>query len=190
MEKTIKVRSDGVVLLHLPKKVKYKNPRELGWIVGRAFHCKRNLQREGKGAHVFTAFGDDSFGFNLELMRHGDFDRVIVHIIPTGEAWETTRRHLVEKTKGRIVTLGLVETQCCFPISEFGLDKARETEKQLDAEEAERKRRQREKPDLFKTVSAQPCPDLPPIPGNPSATKQTQTAKARIVGRIGHARMD
>jgi len=185
MERPIEVRPGGVVLLHLPKRVRYKNPRELGWIVERTFHCKRNLQRDGRGAHVFKAFGDDSFGFNYGLMRHGNFDRVVVHIVPGGDILETTRRHVLEKTRGRIVKLGLVELQCCFPISEFGLDKARETEKRLRAEEAERKRKQAEKVDLFKTVTVKPYLDVPPVPGT-SMTTRTQTAMARIAKRNGH----
>ncbi len=122
----IQVTRSGEIRLTLPN----RKPRNIGWFddSGDAFHCQRN---PAKHLH----YKSESYGFNYELLRDGIFVWVVVHL-PFNELLVTSRNHILEKGSFLHFASQGFERQIFLPLTEFGIDKARETEKQLKEREA------------------------------------------------------
>jgi len=127
----VTVSDDGTVHLYLPGK-EYKSRRVIGKIVGDVFHCERQEK------DVFRAL--NAIGFNYELIRYFEFDKVIVHMSGT-ESLVTTRRHILRVGEVRYFKRNDLEPQIFLPLDDFGLAKAQEAEeldrRKRDQEEAE-----------------------------------------------------
>ncbi len=128
METTqLRVSDSGEIRLTLPN----QKPRNIGWFNdnGDTFHCQRN---PAKHLH----YKSESYGFNYELLRDGIFVWVIVHL-PFNELLVTSRNHILSKGSFLHFANKGFERQIFLPLTEFGIDKARETEKQLKERQAE-----------------------------------------------------
>jgi hypothetical protein len=127
----VTVSGDGTVWLHLLRK-RYKPDRKIGKILGDVFHCERQEK------DVFRAL--NAIGFNYELIRYFEFDKVIVHMSGT-ESLVTTRRHILRVGEVRYFKRNNLEPQIFLPLSEFGLAKAHAAEelkrRMRDQEQAE-----------------------------------------------------
>jgi hypothetical protein len=122
METTnIRVTQSGEIRLALPN----QKPRNIGWFSenGDTFHCQRN---PAKHLH----YKSESYGFNFELLKDGSFVWVYIHL-PFGGLLITSRNHILKN--GSFLHFNKVgfEKQIFLSLSEFGIDRARETEKQL-----------------------------------------------------------
>jgi hypothetical protein len=121
-----KTKQAGTVLLSLPNEAR---TREIGWFEdhGTSFHCKRIPE---KHLHRKT----QSYGFNYHFFTDSSFRLVVVHF-PSGHNLTTTRLHVLRH--GRLLHFKEqgFEKQIFLPVSEFGIEKALETE----AEENEMK---------------------------------------------------
>jgi hypothetical protein len=98
---------------------------EIGWFTDRrnTFHCQR------RSNHIF---GDPpSLGFNYQLLNEYDFARVVVHL-QEGKDLLTTPLQIREKGELRKGWKKGFELQYILPVSQFGMEKARETEKKVD----------------------------------------------------------
>lgn len=117
----IRVTQSGEIRLALPN----QKPRNIGWFNenGDTFHCQRN---PAKHLHLSS----HSYGFNYELLRDGNFSRVIVHL-PFGEQLETTRKHILEKGFFLYFKQQGFEKQRFLSLSDFGKEKAEQTTKEL-----------------------------------------------------------
>jgi len=126
----IAVTSTGRVFLTLPGK-DYKPRREIGSLSedGQTFHCERNPER-----HLFHQF--NAYGFNHELMRDGRFVWVVVHL-PFSSQLVTSRNHILAKGMFLNFQKNKLERQIFLPVSEFGIEKARQSEKQLTLERSQ-----------------------------------------------------
>lgn len=120
------VTPSGEIRLQLPN----QKPRNIGWFSdsGDTFHCQRN---PAKHLH----YKSQSYGFNFELLRDGNFFWVIIHL-PFNELLVTSRVHILEKGSFLHFADKGFERQIFLPLTEFGIDKARETEKRLKEREA------------------------------------------------------
>ena len=120
------VTPSGEIRLQLPN----QKPRNIGWFSdsGDTFHCQRN---PAKHLH----YKSQSYGFNFELLRDGNFFWVIIHL-PFNELLVTSRIHILEKGSFLHFADKGFERQIFLPLTEFGIDKARETEKRLKEREA------------------------------------------------------
>lgn len=116
----ITVSPSGKVFLTLPGK-DYKSKRCIGEIRDNGFHTLRNQNA------LFRGF-NGSFGFNYELLRDYAFKYVIVSL-SNGQTLETTRLHILKNGKFLHYQQNQLERQIFLPLSEFGLDKANESEK-------------------------------------------------------------
>ena len=128
METTqLRVTDSGEIRLTLPN----QKPRNIGWFSdsGDTFHCQRN---PAKHLH----YKSESYGFNYELLRDGNFVWVYVHL-RFNELLVTSRNHILEKGSFLHFANKGFERQIFLPLTEFGIDKARETEKQLKERQAE-----------------------------------------------------
>ena len=126
METThLRVTDSGEIRLTLPN----QKPRNIGWLndSGDTFHCQRNPTK-----HLH--YKSHSYGFNFELLRDGNFVWVIIHL-PFNEVLVTSRNHILEKGSFLHFKNEGFERQIFLPLIEFGIDKARETEKQLKERE-------------------------------------------------------
>jgi len=123
--KNLGVTSSGEIRLTLPN----QKPRNIGWFSdsGDAFHCQRNPAK-----HLHYKSG--SYGFNHELLRDGKFVWVFVHL-PFNELLVTSRNHILEKGSFLHFKSCGFERQIFLSLAEFGIDKARETEKRLKERE-------------------------------------------------------
>ena len=122
METTqLRVTDFGEIRLTLPN----QKPRNIGWLndSGDSFHSQRN---PAKHLH----YKSDSYGFNYELLRDGNFVWVIIHL-PFNKLLVTSRNHILEKGSFLHFANKGFEKQIFLPLTEFGIDKARETEKRL-----------------------------------------------------------
>ncbi len=127
METTqLRVTNSGEIRLSLPN----QKPRNIGWFnnSGDTLHLQRN---PAKHLH----YKSESYGFNHELLRDGNFTWVFVHL-PFNGLLVTTRNHILEKGSFLHFKHKGFEKQIFLPLTEFGIDKARETEKQLKEQEA------------------------------------------------------
>jgi len=124
----VTVSDDGTVHLYLPGK-EYKSRRVIGKIVADVFHCERQEK------DVFRAL--NGIGFNYELIRHFEFEKVVVRLSGT-KTLVTTRRHILRVGEIRYFKRNDLERQIFLPLSEFGLEKAQA------AEELERRKRGQE----------------------------------------------
>ena len=123
----IRVAQSGEIRLTLPN----QKPRNIGWFSdsGDTFHCQRN---PAKHLH----YKSESYGFNYELLRDGMFVWVFVHL-PFNELLITSRNHILEKGSFLHFKNEGFERQIFLPLTEFGIDRARETEKGLRERVAE-----------------------------------------------------
>lgn len=119
---TIRITSTGRVMLQLNPR---DNAREIGWFADgrKTFHCERIPQKHFFGNPI-------SLGFNYQLFYEFFIELVVVHL-PDGKELRTTPLHIREKGKIREWKKKGFEKQYIFPLSEFGMDKARETEKRF-----------------------------------------------------------
>ncbi len=127
METTnIRVSQSGEIFLVLPN----QKPRRIGWLNenGDTFHTQRNPVK-----HFHRS--SKSYGFNYELLRDGNFSRVIVHL-PFGEQLETTRTQIMEKGFFLYFKEQGFEKQRFLSLSEFGKEQAEQTEKRLKQQQA------------------------------------------------------
>ena len=117
----LQVTSSGEIRLTLPN----QKPRNIGWFSdsGDTFHCQRN---PAKHLH----YKSESYGFNYELLRDGMFVWVFVHL-PFNELLVTSRSHILQRGSFLHFKNEGFERQIFLPLTEFGIDKARETEKGL-----------------------------------------------------------
>lgn len=122
----IRVTQSGDIRLYLPN----QKPRTIGWLSddGKTFHTQRN---PAKHCH----HDSNSYGFNYELLRDGNFSRVVVHL-PFGEQLETTRQHILEKGFFLYFKEQGFEKQRFLSLSEFGKEKAEQTENHLKKQQA------------------------------------------------------
>jgi len=117
----IRITQKGEVHLVLPN----QKPRNIGWFSdnGNTFHTQRNPAK-----HLHR--NSNSYGFNYELLRDGNFSRVIVHL-PFGGLLETTRIHILKKGGFLHFKVRGYERQRFLALSDFGREKAIQTENLL-----------------------------------------------------------
>ena len=121
----LQVTYSGEIRLTLPN----QKPRNIGWFSdsGDTFHCQRN---PAKHLH----YKSESYGFNYELLRDGMFVWVFVHL-PFNELLVTSRNYILQRGSFLHFKNEGFERQIFLPLTEFGIDKARETEKVLKERE-------------------------------------------------------
>ncbi|MDD8018603.1 MAG: hypothetical protein PHP42_09540 [Bacteroidota bacterium] len=122
----IRVTQSGEIFLYLPN----QKPKKIGWFNenGDTFHTQRNPAK-----HFHR--NSNSYGFNYELLRDGNFSRVVVHL-PFGEHLETSREHILENGFFLYFKEQGFEKQRFLALSEFGKEKSEEREKRLREREA------------------------------------------------------
>lgn len=120
----ISITKRGEVKLHLDDK-QYKGTRSIGWLSsdGSTFNTERDRRR-----HVFRKL--DALAFSHDLMTRYKFTWVVVYC-ENGERLVTSRKHILER--GTILNFqkNQLERQIFLPLSEFGIEKARETENKV-----------------------------------------------------------
>lgn len=123
----VRVNTSGEIRLMLPN----QKPRNIGWFSdsGDTFHCQRN---PAKHLHNIT----ESFGFNHELLRDGSFKWIVVHL-PFGQQLITSRTHVLQKGFFQHYKQQHFERQLFLHLADFGIDRARETEKRLKERQAQ-----------------------------------------------------
>lgn len=116
------------VRLSLPN----QKPRNIGWLSedGQTFHTQRNPAK-----HYYR--NSDSYGFNYELLRDGSFFFVNVHL-PFGEVLQTTRNHILNKGFFLFFKQQGYEKQKHLALTQFGKEKAEQTEKELMQKQAKK----------------------------------------------------
>lgn len=108
----VRIAPDGAVFLSLPGK-SYKADRYIGRIVGDTLVVERNPER-----HMFRK--TKAYGFNYDLIRNGNFSRVLVREVPSGRELETTRETILEYGQFLHFKSEKLEPQIFLRIADFG----------------------------------------------------------------------
>ena len=135
------VTRTGVIRLLLKDK-HYKSRRAIGWLSdnGDTFHTKRNPEQ-----HFFYKLR--AYGINYDLLNEGRFTWIVIEL-PLGKRLVTSRRLFLAKGILLNFQQNKLERQLFLPVSEFGIDKAREFE-----DEYQQKKSDDDQTELFAEVA-------------------------------------